>query len=152
MAKPLEIKVKESVEELQKYLRKSVCETIKKRIRMLIEIKRREPKSLSLKELAKICKCNPNSISAWRKMYLTGGIDAITQHNWTGTASKHISKEQYEHLSEKLNNSTNGLVGYKELLNWVETEFDVSIKYTTLYEYVKRNFKTKIKVARKPQK
>jgi transposase len=149
MAKPLEIKVQESVEELQKYLRKSSCDTIRKRIKMLIAIKKREPESLSLKALAKICKYNPNSISVWRKMYLTDGIEAIMQHNWTGTESKHISKEQYDYLSEKLNNPTNGLVGYKELLNWVETEFDISMKYTTLYEYVKRNFKTKIKVARK---
>jgi hypothetical protein len=149
MAKPLEIKVKESVEELQKYLRKATCETIKKRIKMLIAIKKREPESLSQKELAKICKYNPNSISAWRKLYLTGGIEAIMQHNWTGTQSRHISKEQYELLNEKLSNPTNGLVGYKELMGWLSTELGVSMKYTTLYEYVKRNFKTKIKTARK---
>jgi hypothetical protein len=149
MAKPLVILVQESIEELQKYLRKSECETIKKRIRMLIIIKKHEPELLSQQELAKLCKNNPNSINIWRRMYLNGGIEAIMQHNWTGTESKHISKEQYQQLSEKLNNPTNGLVGYKELLHWVETEFDTSIKYTTLYEYVKRNFKTKIKVARK---
>jgi len=149
MAKPLSITVQESVEELQKYLRKASCETIKKRIKMLIAIKKREPEALSQKELAKICKYNPNSISAWRKLYLTGGIEAVIQHNWTGTESRHITKEQYERLSEKLNDPTNGLVGYTELLNWVETEFDISMKYTTLYEYAKRNFKTKIKVARK---
>jgi transposase len=116
---------------------------------MLIAIKKREPESLSQKELAKICKYNPNSISVWRNLYLTGGIEAIMQHNWTGTKSKHISKEQYDYLSKKLNNPTNGLVGYKELLNWVETDLGISMKYTTLYEYVKRNFATKIKVARK---
>ena len=48
MAKPLAIKVTESIEELQKYLRKSSCETIKKHIRMLIAIKKKAPKSLSL--------------------------------------------------------------------------------------------------------
>jgi len=149
MAKPLEIKVIESVEELQKYLRKSSCETIKKRIRMLIAIKKENSRSLSLKELASICKNNPNSISIWRRQYLDGGINAIMQHNWVGTQSKHLSKEQQKQILEKLNNPSNGLVGYKELLHWVETEFDLSIKYTTLYEYVKRNFKTKIKVARK---
>jgi len=30
------------------------------------------------------------------------------------------------------------------LLSWVESEFEISMKYTTLYEYTRRNFKTKI--------
>jgi hypothetical protein len=143
MAKALEINVKESIEELQKYYRKASCATIKKRIRMLIIIKKRAPEMLSKDELAKICKFNPNSINSWRKIYLSGGIEAIMQHNWTGTESKHISKEQYKLIEEKLCNPVNGLVGYIELLKWLETEHLILIKYTTLYEYIRRNFKTK---------
>jgi len=149
MAKALEIIVKESIEELQKYLRKAKCNTIKKRIKMLIIIKKQAPKMLSKDDLAALCKYNPQSINSWRKLYLSGGIEAIMRHNWKGTESKHISQEQYKKIEEKLNNPTNGLVGYKELLKWVETNFDISMKYTTLYEYVRRNFGTKIKVARK---
>src|SRR5215469_11650524 len=137
MAKAKEIIVHESMEELQKHLRKSSCQTVKKRIKMLIAIKRRAPEMLSKNDLAKICKNNHNSINAWRNLYLDGGIDAITQHNWTGTKSKHISEEHHQQLTEKLSNPINGLVGYKELLNWVESEFAISMKYTTLYEYVK---------------
>jgi len=48
-----------------------------------------------------------------------------------------------------LSNPTNGIRGYRELLEWVEKEFSKKIKYTTLFEYVKRHFGTKIKVARK---
>jgi len=149
MARAKEIIVQESVEDLQKYLRKSTCQTIKNRIKMLIAIKRREPEMLSKNELAKLCKNNHNSINAWRRLYLTGGIEAIMQHHWTGTKSKHISMEHHQQMSEKLSNPTNGLVGYKELLNWVEAEFNISMKYTTLYEYTRRNFKTKMKVSRK---
>jgi len=149
MAKPLTIIVKEDVTELKKNLRKCSCNTIKKRIKMLLCIKQYEPQMLSQKELATKCKCAPNSINDWRKMYLQGGIDAIMQHNWTGSESRHITKEQYVEIDKKLSTPNNGLVGYTELLNWVETNLGVSIKYTTLYEYIKRNFKTKIKVARK---
>jgi hypothetical protein len=149
MAKAKEIIIHESLEELQKYLRKSSCPTIRKRIKMLIVIKKRSPEMLSKNELAKLCKCNHNSINSWRRLYLSGGIDALMQHGWTGTKSKHISKEQHQQMSDKLSNPVNGLVGYKELLNWVESEFDISMKYTTLYEYTRRNFRTKIKVSRK---
>jgi hypothetical protein len=149
MAKAKEIIIQESMEELQKYLRKASCQTIRKRIKMLIVIKKRAPEMLSKNELAKLCKCNHNSINSWRRLYLSGGMDAITGHRWTGTKSKHISEEQHQQMAEKLNNPANGLVGYKELLSWVESEFEISMKYTTLYEYTRRNFKTKIKVTRK---
>jgi transposase len=149
MAKALSIQVKESMEELQKYYRNASCVTIKKRIKMLMVIHKRAPEMLPKNELSKLCKCDPNSIISWRRMYLKGGIETLIQHNWQGTSSKHISKAQNKELENKLNDSNNGLVGYKELLHWVENNFDISIKYTTLYEYVKRNFKTKIKVARK---
>ena len=149
MAKAKEIIIQESVEELQKYLRKASCQTIKKRIKMLIVIKKRAPEMLSKNELAKLCKCNHNSINSWRRFYLNGGMDAIMQHKWTGTKSKHLSEEQHQQMAEKLSDPFNGLVGYKELLSWVESEFDISIKYTTLYEYTRRNFKTKLKVSRK---
>ena len=149
MAKAKVIIIQESVEYLQNLLRKSFCPTVKKRIKMLIVIKRRSPEILSKHELSKLCKYSHNSINAWRRLYLTGGIDAITQHNWAGTKSRHISEEHHQQMSEKLNHPANGLAGYKELLNWVETELGVSMKYTTLYEYTRRNFKTKIKVSRK---
>jgi len=149
MANAKEIIVQENDEELQKYLRKASCQTIKKRIKMLMVIKKRAPEMLSKIELAKLCKCNHNSITTWRRLYLSGGMDAITGHNWTGTKSKHISEEQHQQMAEKLSNPFNGLVGYKELLDWLGSEFDISMKYTTLYEYTRRNFKTKIKVARK---
>jgi len=77
VAKAKEIIVQESVEELQKYLRKASCQIIKKRIKMLIVIKKREPEMLSKNELAKLCKCNHNSINSWRRLYLNGGMDAI---------------------------------------------------------------------------
>ena len=149
MAKAKEIIIQESMEELQKLLRKPFCQTVRKRIKMLIVIKKRAPEILSKNELVKLCKYNHNSINAWRRLYLKGGIDAITQHGWMGTKSRHISEEHRERMAEKLNDPVHGPVGYKELLNWVESEFDISMKYTTLYEYTRRNFKTKMKVSRK---
>jgi hypothetical protein len=35
------------------------------------------------------------------------------------------------------------------LQQWIETEFNKKLKYITVYKYAKRNFNTKIKVARK---
>lgn len=149
MAKALEIIISEEPEELQKLYRKTRCATVKKRLKLLVTIKKRSPEMLSKNELAGLCKCDPNSVNNWRKLYLTGGIDAVMQHNWKGTSSKHVTEELYGELEKKLKNPVNGLAGYRELMRWMETEYGISIKYTTLYEYVKRNFGSKIKVARK---
>ena len=128
MAKAKEIIIQESVEDLQKYLRKAFCQTIKKRIKMLTVIKKRAPEMLSKNELAKLCKCNHNSINSWRRLYLSGGMEAITGHKWTGTKSKHISEEQHQQMSEKLSNPINGLsplVGMSRLMWQFQTVYNM---------------------------
>ena len=51
MANAKEIIVQESDEELQKYLRKASCQTIKKRIKMLMVIKKRAPDTKPLSKI-----------------------------------------------------------------------------------------------------
>jgi hypothetical protein len=48
-----------------------------------------------------------------------------------------------------LNQPKNALRGYKELMHWIKDECGKEIKYTTVVEYAKRHFGSKIKVARK---
>ncbi|MBK8445127.1 MAG: hypothetical protein IPL35_17745 [Sphingobacteriales bacterium] len=60
-----------------------------------------------------------------------------------------IKDNEREQLEKLLTNPSNGIVGYTELLNWVNTELHKDMKYITLVKYVQRNFNTKIKVARK---
>ena len=133
MAKAKEIIVQESLEELQKYLRRASCPTIKKRIKMLIVIKKRSPEMLSKNELAKLSKCNHNSINTWRRLYIVGGMDAITQHKWTGTKSKHISEEQHQQMAEKLSNPSSNFISDTTKLLSAEL-----ITATCRYDYIIR--------------
>jgi hypothetical protein len=48
-----------------------------------------------------------------------------------------------------LNNPKNGIRGYTELLEWVNSELSKDMKYITLLKYAERHFGSKIKVARK---
>ena len=52
-------------------------------------------------------------------------------------------------LQEKLTDPQNGLQGYVELKNWIETEFNKEFNYNTLLFYCIRNFKSSVQVARK---
>ncbi len=149
MASPLQITVKESLIELKDLTRKN-GELIGKRLLMLIEIKKHELTGISKRDLAQITGINHNSIIKWRRVYNISGIEPLLKHGRVGGFKKSvISKEQHGKIEKKLNNPKNGIRGYTELLNWVNTELSLDIKYITLLKYAKRHFGSKIKVARK---
>ncbi|MCC7051437.1 MAG: hypothetical protein IT239_06650 [Bacteroidia bacterium] len=115
---------------------------------MLIELKK-NGSGISKRDLAVRIGVNHNSVQKWRTLYSKGGINAIITHNRVGFKPSLINEKEHKQLEKLLSNPTNGLRGHKELLEWVEKEFSKKLKYTTLFEYVRRHFGTKIKVARK---
>jgi ABC-type proline/glycine betaine transport system substrate-binding protein len=73
----------------------------------------------------------------------------LIKHSETGYKPSIISAEQEIALKEKLHDSENGIVGYVALLAWFDEKIKTETNYSTLKNYVRRKFKTKIKVARK---
>jgi transposase len=90
-----------------------------------------------------------SSIQRWKKSYLEGGIEAVLKHERKGSVSKIFGAEEHKFLEEILSNPENGIQGYTELQKIMSHHFDRPFAYVTLVEYCKRNFETKIKVARK---
>ena len=148
MTLPLVITVKETIKELRSLQRKN-GELIGKRMLMLIEIKKHQDTGLSKRDLSKITGINHNSITKWRKIYNTDGIDSLLVHGRGGFKISLITPEEHLLLEKKLNDPNNGIRGYVELLQWVKVELSKDVKYITLLKYVERHFGTKIKVARK---
>ena len=148
MSKAKIIHIKESSKEL-KQLQKNKPLTIIKRLNMLIELKKNGINGLSKRQLAKLIGVDANSIQKWRTIYITKGIKGIVSHGRIGFKPSLISKEEHKKIEYKLNQPKNALRGYKELMQWIKDEFGKEIKYTTVVEYSKRHFGSKIKVARK---
>jgi transposase len=148
MSKATIIHIKESSKEL-KQLQKNQPLTIIKRLNMLIELKKNGINGLSKRQLAKLIGVDPNSIQKWRTIYIKEGIKGIVSHGRIGFKPSLISKEEHKKIEHKLNQPKNALRGYKELVQWIKDEFGKEIKYTTVVEYSKRHFGSKIKVARK---
>lgn len=142
------IYVKESSKEL-KLLQKNQPLTIIKRLNMLIELKKNGVEGISKRQLSKLIGVDPNSIQSWRTLYINQGIKGIISHGRIGFKPSLITKEEHKKIEHKLNQPKNALRGYKELVQWIKDEFDKEIKYTTVVEYCKRHFESKIKVARK---
>lgn len=148
MANAKHITVKESTKEL-KQLQKNKPLSIIKRLNMLIELKKNESRGISKRQLAKLIGVDPNSIQNWRTIYLKDGISGIISHGRVGFKPSLITKEEHKKIEKKLQQPKNALRGYKELMQWIKDELGRDIKYTTVVEYSKRHFGSKIKVARK---
>lgn len=149
MSHPKTIQVKESLSELKK-IYKSSSKLIMPRIRMLIEIKKHEDLGgISKRNLANLVGVNHNSIQTWRMLYSVGGIQKLTSYIKNEGRPKILSKEEHQAIKIKLHDSKNGLRGYVELLEWIETTFKKQMKYNTLLKYTNREFNASVKVARK---
>jgi transposase len=115
---------------------------------MLIVIKQNE-KVLSKHALASLVGVNHNSIQRWRKMYEQGGIDGLLFHKDTASAPFMFTEQESEKIYNKLSAPNGCIKGYKELLQWVEQEFGKKVKYNSLMVFCRKQYGTKIKVARK---
>ena len=148
MASPKIIIVKESVEELRKVLKKS-SNFISPRIRMLIELKKHEETGVSKRELAGILGVSHSSIQIWRTMYQEGGLSLLRSHKKIGFKPSVFTEAEQKIIEEKLKDPFNGLRGYTELLEYIDSAFNKDIKYNTLLKFCIRKFGSSVKVARK---
>lgn len=143
-----QLEIKESLEELQK-LRKGVSDTINKRLLMLVSMKKHPDRSVSKRSLSVRLGVDANSITTWKKLYIEKGIAGIMSDGRIGFKPSVITAEEHKALETLLNDPKNGIVGYVELQRWAKEHLNKEISYITLLQYVQRNFKTRIKVARK---
>ena len=149
MAKPLIIRVSESVNELKSYILKAKTAAKKNRLKILLEIKKAGDKGISKRELSKKTKLNHNTIQIWRKKYEREGISAFLEDGRTGFKPSVVTAEEHEAICARLHDPYNGLQGYMELKHWYEATYNREIKYNTLLKYCVRHFQSSCKVARK---
>jgi len=148
MASPKTFKIKESESEIKKLI-KSNGAMIGKRLQALLLFKRNQDVGMSKRAVADKIGVNHNSIQTWRTAYIEGGIKSLMEHSNTGYKPSKITKKQEHALGKQLNNPSNGIVGFIELLDWFNKRFQTDINYKTFHGFVVRKFKAKIKVARK---
>lgn len=148
MSAPKTFTIKESESEIKKLI-KSSGPMIGKRLQALLVFKRHEKTGVSKREVAESIGVNHNSVQTWRTEYVKGGIKALMTHSNIGYKPSLISKQEEEALAKKLNDPSNGIVGFSELLGWFEKNFNKEVKYKTFHGFVVRKFNAKIKVARK---
>jgi transposase len=140
-----QITVKERSEDLSILLKKS-ADSIKPRIKMLLAIING---TTSTQELSLKTKANRNSIGNWKSIYRQKGIEGLLEDDRGGRRPAAINAKQKLELHQKLSDPKGGFASYKEAMEWINKTFGLEMEYHAVNKYLKRNFKTKLKVGRK---
>ena len=147
MGKKADIKIKESLSELEQLYKVQKDPRKKTRVKSLILTKKK--KFLTRELLAEYLGVSPRSLYSWTKEYKKQGIEKFLTISSGGKRRETVTGKVHSALKEKLNDSEHPLLGYQDAVVWVEKELGIKLNYQTLRAYMKRNFGTKLKVPRK---
>jgi transposase len=139
------IVVKETADELAK-LHSNSSPSTKPRIKMLLAIVNG---ITATNELAHKTKANRNSILNWKNIYRNQGLEGLLNETRGGKRHGALDEHQKAKLQKKLSDPKGGFTSYKQATEWINTTFGVEMNYHAVNMYLKRNFRTKLKVGRK---
>jgi transposase len=147
MPKKINIHIKETLPELESMRRKASSRLKEDRLMALILIKK--GKFIYQSRIAQKLGYTAKTVRGWLKAYAEKGIAACLEVNSGGNTSSVISPEAHRFLESTLSNPKSAVSSYVELSHLLWQQHKIQVKYMTLYGYCKRNFGSKLKVARK---
>jgi len=147
MPKKKTFKLKESVSELKK-LRCSISNH-RLKTRLLFLIKNESSEYKTQEELSEYLGVSVWSLRRWTNTYIDFGLEELLKISSGGKRRKVIDEDLHKLIENKLNDSKNPLLGYKDSVNWIKEQTGLELKYNTVRTYMKTNFNSKLKTPRK---
>ncbi|MBD2353185.1 helix-turn-helix domain-containing protein [Tolypothrix sp. FACHB-123] len=144
MARQLKIEIAESAELLEKSLKKAKHASHKERLQMLWWLKTGQVTQHH--ELGQLLGRSPATITRWLQQYRQGGLEKLLEVRTAPGAQKKIQGEALEKLKHRLN-SPEGFHSYREIVEWLDLECGLKIKYDTVNRFVREKLKAKLKVS-----
>ena len=147
MAKPKEFIIKEDILTLKLVRKQQSIFRFEKRIIWLIELQKNRFKTRV--ELAKYLDISTRTQERWSIKYQRGGIKELLSDTPKNLKSRIITDQVHKGLSKRVNSSDNPFLGYWDAVDWVKSEYDISVSYHLLRYHLIKHFKTKLKSPRK---
>lgn len=147
MPKKIDIKIKESLEYLEKEYSKAKGILKKDRIKTLIYVKSNKFQYQS--DIGKKLGRAEKTIRGWLQNYEKVGFENLLEVKSGGNNTKTISQKAIEFIDVKLNDEKTTITSYVELKLLLEESLNEKIAYGALYSHCRRNHKSKLKVSRK---
>jgi len=140
-------KLKETIKELEDL--RSNTKSYRLKTRLLYLIIKDDIRFKTLDSLSQQLDVSVSSLRRWRIIYQTKGLSELLTISNGGKRREVVTLDIHKGLEKKVKNSDDPLLGYNHAVEWVKEEFGVVLKYNTLRTYMKRHFKTKLKIPRK---
>jgi transposase len=145
MARPFNLEVQESAEYLSKSLKNARTAFEKERLQMLWWIKTAQV--TQHQELSRRLGRDGSTVTRWLQRYRQGGLSSLLQVKTAPGATPVIQGEMLSSLMSKLE-SPEGFSSYGQIVEWIEQEWNVQVKYKTVYSLVRYKLGAKLKVPR----
>lgn len=145
MARRLVLEIVERAEYLEKSLKQAKSAAQKERLQMLWWLKTGQV--TEHQKLSQRLGRSPASITRWLQKYRQGGLEHLLEVKTAPGAVPKIQGEVLEKLQQHLN-APSGFRSYGAIVEWLDQECGLQVKYDTVNRFVRQKLKAKLKVPR----
>ncbi|BAU13034.1 putative transposase [Leptolyngbya sp. NIES-3755] len=139
------IEIQESTDQLKHLMHLQTSASAKERLQVLYLLKSLQAKDIST--AAQLVGRDRTTVQRWMLKYEAQGIEKLLAPR-TGQGRKCTIPEAVNQvLVEKLDDP-NGVSSYLEIQQWLETEHQLQVKYSTVHRHVRYRLGAKLKVPR----
>jgi transposase len=143
-------RIEASTTELKIIMKRQKTVTNRQKVQALYLLK--SLKAQSITEVSELLGVHRITVQRWFKQYSNGGLRALLKLSRSTGRPRVIRREIVEGISRKLSEDYGEIKSYKELGKWREDNYQISVKYSTLYKPVHERMKAKLKVPRRSRK
>lgn len=145
MSGRMNLEITESVEYLEKSMKRAQRASQKERLQALWWVK--SGQVTEHQELSRRLGRNPSTISRWLQRYRNGGLQAMLEVKTAPGAKPKIQGAVRRALEARLE-SAEGFGSYGEIVDWLNQTFELELKYGTVYRFVREELNGDLKVPR----
>lgn len=138
MARPFNLEISESAEYLSKSLSKARTSAEKERLLLLWWLKTGQV--IQHKQLSQRLGRDGSTVTRWLQKYRQGGLKKLLEVKTSPGATPKMTTEMRSRLEEKLE-CREGFGSYQQIVEWLKQEWNVEIKYKTVYRLVRYQLK-----------
>lgn len=144
MARPLRLEIIETAQYLETSLKQAKSASHKERLQILWWLKTGQ--LMQHQELSQRLGRSPACITRWLSDYRKGGLKQLLTIKTAPGAAPKIAGEALEKLQARL--KAEGFGSYGEIVEWLQQECGLTLKYNTVNRFVRQKLKAKLKVPR----
>ena len=140
-------RIEATVTELKIIMQQQQTITNRQKVQALYLLK--SGSSQSITDVAELLGVHRITVQRWLKQYSNGGLSELLKLRRSTGRPRVIPQEVIAGISTKIGEETCEFKSYKEIVGWVEDNYQLSVKYQTLHKQLHYRMKAKLKVPKR---